>query len=326
MAKFVKLLGFAAAGCAPSLREAMASVAGPPVGFTAVGSLAVLWQKDAARVARRAPGRDAMRRALQTVQRRLEAACPLAAFLPADPAQCRCPEADIATLLADAMAPVGAALAGAGACHQWDVVLRWQAEAVVAAHRTRIAATAAPGPAGLAASIQSVLAQDRAMREAALRAALAPVTLALAATGASETETGLTCLLPAGAEAALEQALAHLPPDVTDGASADLRGPLPPLSFAAVRVACTSAGELAQAWRALALPDWIDADGLRRRWHDCAGRLHPDHGADDQGEMAAAGAAFRLLRGLLPAEAPAQTWTLAALQQRGARRLLVPAP
>jgi hypothetical protein len=257
------------------------------------------------------------------VQMRLEAACRVAPFLPADPAQCRCPAADAAALLADAMPEVSAALAGPGRCHQWDVVLRWHPEAVLARRRAEIAGA---GREELAASVAAALARERAMREAGLRAALGRVSLAVAsAAGAVETEAGLTVLLPAHGEAALEQALSALPPEISDGASADLRGPLPAVSFSAVRVVSAAPGEVAQAWQALALPDWIDADGLRRHWRECAARVHPDHGIAEDGPMVAAGAAFRLLRSLLPAGAPAQAWTLAALQRRSARMLQVPA-
>ena len=328
MAKCVKLLGFAASGDAASLADAMGALAGAPMIVMHAGGLAALAQEDGGTVLYPVSNTAAFA-ALRSVQLRLETACQLAPFLPADPSQCRCPQHDVAPMMADAIASLTTALAGPGRCHQWDVVLRWQAEAVVAARRDMIA-NAGGGRAGLAAAVQAALALERALREAGLHAAMAQIALAVAPAGSRETETGITVLLPSGGIAALEAALEALPDAVSAGASADIRGPLPPLSFAAVRVASASPDELAQAWQALALPDGIDEAALKRQWHECAGRLHPDHGATDHGKMAEAGAAFRLLRGLLPApdrsRAPDQSWTLAALQKRGARRLLVAAP
>jgi hypothetical protein len=50
----------------------------------------------------------------------------------------------------------------------------------------------------------------------------------------------------------------------------------------------------------------------------------------DGAPIRAAGAAFRLLRGLLPADTPGnlpgKVWSLPALQRRGALRLRVPSP
>ena len=324
MARCVKLLGFAAPEDAAGLAAAMGAVQGAPVRVVKAGGLAAIAQEDGGTVLYPAEKQAALA-ALRVVQLRMETACQLAPFLPADPSQCRCPLDDVAPMMADAVAPLSAALAGPGRCHQWDVILRWQAEAIVAARRDMIA-NAGGGQAGLAAAVQAALALERAMREAGLHAALADIALAVVPAGTAETETGLTVLLPADGIAALENALGALPESVSAGATADLRGPLPPLSFAAVRVASASPEALAQAWQVLALPAGIDADGLKRQWHECAGRLHPDHGAGDHGRMAEAGAAFRLLRSLLPAPEPDRAWTLAALQKRGARRLLVAAP
>jgi hypothetical protein len=201
-------------------------------------------------------------------------------------------------------------------------VLRWSPEAVAASRRAEIAVSAGQGAAALAEAVAAALARERDLRAAALRAALQPVALALAPAEGGAAEAGITVLLPAGEEAVLERALHSLPDAVTAGATADLRGPLPPLSFAAVRLASAAPAEVAQAWRLLDLPDRIDDAALRRQWRSTAARLHPDRGAVDDAPIAAAGNAFRLLRGLLPA-ASGQAWTLSALQQRGLRRLVV---
>ncbi len=74
----------------------------------------------------------------------------------------------------------------------------------------------------------------------------------------------------------------------------------------------------------LGLPDQVDAGSLRRHWHACAARLHPDHGAAEAAPIREANAAFRLLRGLLPVGGAEEPWSLPALQRRGALRLQVP--
>jgi hypothetical protein len=327
MADHVKILGFAHAASAAALTSALAAVPGRPVRVFCAGGLAALAQTDRnGGHARRRQSRATMLHALASVQRRLEVACLQGPFLPADPADGTCPADDIVPLLAASADAVGAALAAIGTCHQWDVILRWQAEPVVAARRAEIAKVAVAGQAGLADAVAAALGREREKREAALMQALAPVALSVLPARSGTTETAITALVPAGGEAVLETALCGLAPDISDGAAADLRGPLPPISFAAVRVARAAPGEVAAAWNRLALPEWVDAAALRQHWHACAARLHPDHGARDDGPITEAGAAFRLLRGLLPAEAPEKPITLAALQRRAAMRLQVPAP
>jgi hypothetical protein len=260
------------------------------------------------------------------VQRRLEVACQLGPFLPADPSQARCKSTALPALLNGAADTIADALAGPGRCHQWDVVLRWPAESVVASRRTDIARAAQEGGGGrvaLAEAVAAALAAERAQREAALRAAVAPVCLALLPAGAGTCETGLTCLMPPGGEAALEAALGALPAAITAEADADMRGPLPPLSFAAVRIDSAAAADIAQAWRTLALPHQVDAAALKQHWRSCAARLHPDRGVTDDAPMVAAGAAFRLLRDLLPPDDRAEAVTLRTLQKTSACRLRV---
>jgi hypothetical protein len=321
MARELTILGFGAASDAAVLRGVLQAVAGPPVLAVTAGSVVALAQHGGGPAVAR--GRGALLRGLRCVQMRLEAACQAAAFLPADPAHCGCRDTDLAALLAEAAEAIGVALAGPGRCHQWDVVLRWSPEAVAASRRAEIAGSAGQGATALAEAVASALARERDVRAAALLAALRPVALAVTAAEGGAAEAGLTVLLPAHGEAVLEQALQGLPDAVTEGAAADLRGPLPPLSFAAVRLASAAPAEVAQAWHLLDLPDHIDDAALRRQWRSTAARLHPDHGAADAAPIAAAGSAFRLLRGLLP-PASGQAWTLSALQQRGVRRLVVP--
>jgi hypothetical protein len=329
MAGWVTLLGFAAEEQGAALLAAMRAIPGPAVSLVRAGGLACLAQTETARFSFGLGGPASALQRLRTVQLRLEAACMLGPFLPADPAHARCARGAAAGLLAAAAASIAEALAGPGTRHQWDIVLRWQGDAVVAARRPEIAAAVAEaggGRAALAAAVEAALARERSRREAALRAAASRVALAMAPAGAGPTETGLTVLLSARGEAALEAALNALPADVSAGAAIDLRGPLPPVSFAAVRIDRAAPGEVAQAWRTLALPEHVDAAALRRHWRDCAARLHPDRSGGEQDMMASAGAAFRLLRDLLPDSENAPSWSLPALQRHAACRMSVRAP
>jgi hypothetical protein len=310
MAREVTILGFGAAVDAAALLTALQAIEGPKVlAVTAYGVVALAQHGGGPAVAR---GRGALLRGLHCIQRRLQAACQMAAFLPADPAQCGCRDDDLAVMLPEAADAIAAALDGPGRCHQWDVVLRWSPEAVAMSRRAEIAAEAGEGAGELAEAVAAALARERDRRASSLLAALRPVVLAMAPAEGGAAEAGVTVLVPAGSDATLERALRGLPDAITEGATADLRGPMPPLSFAAVRLASAATAELARAWRLLDLPDQIDDAALRRQWRRAAA------------PSAEAGSAFRLLRGLLPA-ASGHAWTLSALQQRGLRRLVAPA-
>jgi hypothetical protein len=257
MANWVTLLGFAAEGDGAAVLAAMQAVPGPKMRLLRAGGLAGLAQAEGGRFSFGRGSPAAALKRLRTVQLRLEAACLLGPFLPADPAHARCAWGAAAGLLAAAAPAIRKALAGPGTRHQWDIVLRWQAEAVVAARRAEIAAAATSGGgdrSALAEAVASALARERALREAGLRAAAAQVALAMAPAGAGQTETGLTVLMPASGEAALEAALNALPAEISGGATIDLRGPLPPMSFAAVRIDSAAASEVAQAWRSRWMP------------------------------------------------------------------------
>ena len=131
------------------------------------------------------------------------------------------------------------ALAAHGARQQWDIVLHWAPEAVVARHRAEIAPPPRTAPQALAEAVGAVLRAECARHEAAVLAALTPAVLAFAEGGAAcaDTQVAVTVLVAANAEAAVEAALDALPAEQMEGVSIDMRGPLPPLSFSAVRLA-----------------------------------------------------------------------------------------
>jgi hypothetical protein len=339
----VRLLGFLPEAAAAGLRPALDAVAGPRVelhhgpglvapGLVAPGlvapGLVALAQPEPPTPLLRGTRADMLSR-LHTVQRRLEIACQAGAFLPMDPAAACCPPGEVAAMLAQAWPALAAALAGHGRRQQWDIVLRWTPEAALAPRRAEIAAAAGADRALLAEAVAAALRETRALREAALIAALRPAVLAFAAAGAAgaETEVALTVLLPADGEAAVEAALGGLAPEHAAGATLDMRGPLPPLSFGPVRVAKVDAAALAAAWERLDLPARIDRDGLHRQWRRRAFALHPDRNAagGSATTLPETTTAYHLLRDLMRDAATAEI-TLAELSRHAGYRLIVPPP
>jgi len=239
----------------------------------------------------------ALLRSLAAVQQRLEALCQAGPFLACDPGAAICPAPELSLMLDAARPELAAAMPRFGGRHQWDVVLRWNPEAVISARRDEIK----PGPpAMMAAAIGRLLAEEVAARHAALLAALRPHVIAIAAAipAKGDAETGATIILAAGAEAAIEAALGELPAFATDGATCDLRGPLPALALGALRMMHCDTAELSAAWDRLGLPDKLEPRELALRWRNLAARLHPDTQAPGASAeaMAEAGAAYRLLR------------------------------
>ncbi len=343
MGQQVRLLGFTRAANADALLQALRQTSGPAlrVWFQAghdTGrdtSVAALGQNEPGRAPWTMLDRAGLLAGLRAVQTRLERACITASFLPLDPAAAVVPEAAVPGLLAASVPRLHDAIADAGKLHQWDVVLRWSAEAVVAAKRAEIADEAArPGQDGdvcraaMAQAVSNALGRERAMREAALRAALAPAVLRMAELGNGPAQTGLTVLVPAGGEAAIESALQTMPDSASALAEIDLRGPLPPVSFAAVRVTQAEPGDIARAWRLLAMPDTADAARLRAAWVAAANCVHPDHaGPASTGDaMADVNGAYRLLCAASSAHARTAGWSLRQLQRRAALHLTTPVP
>jgi hypothetical protein len=274
---------------------------------------------------------------LHTVQRRLEVACQAGPFLPMDPAAATCPAATVPRLLQDSWQELAAALAEHGGRQQWDVVLRWEAEKLISLHRAALATAATEGKAALAEAVAAVLARGRAVREAALVGALAPVSLARSTPIGGETEVAITLLMPSGGESAIESALGALTwPDAAaaeiDALAVDMRGPLPPVSFTAARLVAVEQSDVALAWGRLRLPEQIDSAGLHAQWRSMAAAAHPDRqpGLDSSkanDAVADLTAAYHLLRPLWPdARSPSANAKLSLPQvlRRAGHRLVVP--
>jgi hypothetical protein len=328
MAAKLRLLGFTEAGQAGKTLAAMATIPGPAVQLCDYGCLTALGQPEADRAFWTQLGNRALSEGLRCVQMRLERACLAGPFLPMDPAASPLPASAVQGLMASAQAALTVALDDAGQLHQWDLVMRWPGEEVVAAHRSAIATAASgAGPAALAEAVAAVLTAERERRHAALLAVITPVARATRKLSGGPAETGLTVLVRPGGEAAIEAALARLPDDFGDTTSVDLKGPLPPVSFAAIRLCQAEPGAIAQAWRLLDLPARVDAPGLRAKWLAAAAHLHPDlnRAATAADAMVSANQAYALLRTAL-AQADGAAWTMQQLQRRAARHFAVPSP
>ncbi len=324
----LRLLGFAPLDGLEALRAKLAAVPGAALSTRCGAAVAAVLQMEPPVKLMRRRQKDLLS-GLHTVQRRLEIACLAGPFLPMDPSAACCPADQVAELLAPSWDLLATALARHGTSHQWDVILRWAPEEVVAQRRDEIAAAAAGrGPVGMAEAVAAALRAERARREAALLAALAQAVLAVAPGGAvgTEAEIAVTVLVGAGGEACIEAALQNLDPAQFAGASADLRGPLPPLSFAPARLAVAEPGEVASAWHRLGLGENIDRAGLHAHWRQRAASAHPDRHPPAEQQAAAAALseitrAYHLLRDLLPNPGPI---TLPLLLRRAGYRLILP--
>lgn len=319
-----RLLGFAPRKGAERLVAALGFIAGPPVAACHGPRVVTLLQAEPA-APLQTEGRAALTERLLTVQRRLEVACRAGLFLPMDPAAACCPAGALPALLAPAQDALADALAAHGGGQQWDIVLRWSAQAVLLRHQTELACSAPGGPGVLADAAAGVLLRERGRREAELLNALDQVVRAFAPRGASasETEIAVTVLVDAGAEAPVEAALNRLPE--SDEAAIDMRGPLPPLSFHAVRLKSVDAQAVRKAWAALDLPERADLAALHRQWRHCAAAVHPDRrGPGHLVSVSDLTAAYRLLKPLMTAEPGGQFQTLNALLRHAGLRLAVP--
>lgn len=319
----LRMLGIAPGGDAGALLARMEALPGPPMALLRAGSIAALMQQAEApaQALLLAKDRAGLLKKLAALQRRLEAGCMAGPFLPADPGAATLPAETWPALLAAQAEAAARALADHGGTHQWDVILRWSPDSVLGPARDSLRGL---GRAAMAATVSGLLAEARMARLAALRAALTGRVLAVAEASpvAEDTGVGLTVRVPAGGEAAIEAALFAMPGELTKDVAADLRGPLPPLSFAAARVAAVPADAIDRAWSLLELPDAVAPAELQRRWRGIAGRLHPDHTGPeaDPGRFAEAAEAYRLLHSL----AGAGEVRRAALVGRDACRLLLP--
>jgi hypothetical protein len=342
MAKIVmrqaRILGFAARAGAAGLHAAMSAVRGPDLYMLYGPAVVALFQGEPdLPLAGDDPGEATA--GLLSVQRRLEAGCAAGSFLPMDPAAACCPYGDVGPLLDATGAQLAETLRRQGDRRQWDISLRWPSNVVAARHQSEIVPAAslrAPGispAASLGAPIfaeaaGSVPPAERNRRAAALLAALRPAVLAFAEGGAAATgcQVAVTVLMATNAgAAAIEAALDGLATEYAEGCGIDIRGPLPPLSFPAVRLAMTDADAVTHAWSTLGLGNRVDLAALHRCWRQGAVAAPPGRQPDipiTGATVAELTTAYRLLRDLLANDGP---FTMADLLSRCGTRLVMPA-
>jgi hypothetical protein len=321
------LLGFAPEATLAAQAAAMRAVDGPKLVVVAGEGVAAVAQAGAPPCrATRTPGRSrlsaARLKSLATVQARLEQACLNGAFLPADQGRAAVASGLLPGLLAVEAPRLAHAIALHGSLRQWDVILRWPPQAVLTPARQALE-TARADRAVLAAAVADVLAKARAVRDEALHGALAAAAYALLPLAPGDCAAGYTVLAGRDGDQAIIAALDGLPAAVTAGAEADLRGPMPPVSFAVARLETNTASGIAAAWQRLELPALLDDAGLRAAWRRGAFAAHPDQGGAGAGADALheAAGAYRLLRRVLH---PGSRLTLAEAQARAGVTLHLP--
>ncbi|WP_160000708.1 GvpL/GvpF family gas vesicle protein [Roseomonas sp. 18066] len=286
MGGLLRLLGIAPRAAAEAVGSALARIPGPAIGRFPEGDCIAFAQSEPPGPRSERQAEATRLRALQLVQRRLEAACLAGPFLPASPAAALCPAAELPALLAAAAPRLQIALAEDAGTHQWQLTLRWPRERLMAlrhamiAHATEDAAGdgALPGPAGLAAAEEAALRDELAYRAAVLEAALAPAVRRLQRQGAEPLALRYLLLVPRDGEAAIEAVLRGLAPAIARGAMADLQGPMPPVHFHAWQVAEAEEQALRAAWALLGLPERVELAALRR-----CGRPAPPPPVPDRG-------------------------------------------
>ena len=321
----IRLLGFAHRCDTARLEQALGQLPGPVL-HTLPDDDVTAFLQDEPPTPKSRQGRKALLEGLQVVHRRLEAACALGAFLPMDPAHASCTAGQVAPLLEEHWSALTEALSAYGPHQQWDVALRWSAEPVLHSARDSLSKVGASGDrAALAEAVAAVLRRVRDSRATALTEAMAKTTLAQTDSRfATDTDVAITVLVPRLGESAIEQALMAMPAALTEGVEADLRGPMPPVSFHAVRLLRIEQGETARSWQLLGLPEQADAQILHRCWRDRASACHPDRqplATASSETFADLGRAYQLLRPQLGASRT----TLRALSRRNDLHLSVPA-
>jgi hypothetical protein len=321
----VRLLGFADLRGIERLRQTVEALPGPPVRVvTGLNVAALVQDEPSTPMARR--NKKVLFDELQSIHRRLEHSCQHGAFLPVDPGAACCPSGAVESTLQMSWGGLADCLAQAGLYHQWDVVLRWLPEIALEGHRAALALVAAQrDPAALGVAIGDALRAERTRRETSLVAALSGSVTALSQGGAvgSETEIAITVLVSRGGEGAIEDALDRIPSDQATGVTADLRGPMPPVSFAAVRLVRIDHADIVRSWQILGLPHRADATSLHQKWRTLAAAAHPDR---FPGEPASAiqfteiTESYRLLRTLLGA----QPGSIDSLKRHTGYRVILP--
>ncbi|WP_131829821.1 GvpL/GvpF family gas vesicle protein, partial [Teichococcus deserti] len=283
MAGLLRLLGIAHRTAAEAVGGALARIPGPAVSRFPEGDCIAFAQSEPPGPRSERQAEATRLRALQLVQRRLEAACLAGPFLPASPAAALCPAAELPALLAAAAPRLQIALAEDAGTHQWQLTLRWPREQLMALRHAMISdgrggQDVLPTAAQRAAAEEDALKEELACRGTVLEAALAPAIRRLQREPAEPQALRYLLLIPRDGEAAIEAVLRGLAPEIARGAVADLQGPMPPVHFHAWQVAEAEEQALRAAWALLGLPERVELAALRR-----CGRAAPPPALPDRG-------------------------------------------
>jgi Gas vesicle synthesis protein GvpL/GvpF len=300
-----RLLGYAPLEGLDGLLATLNAVPGPAVEAWHGSSLAALLQSEpddtlfCAQQISQAAG-------LPGVQRRLELACHTGPFLPQDPAAATVPSDAVPSLLSTAWPALDSALFTHGTHQQWEILLRWSPEAILARQSPQGAFLPAQiiSHAARTAALRTAIRTERTRQEARLLNALSRAVLAFAADGSDDGDTAIrvTALIKTGTEHRMETALESLE---EGDLGIELRGPMPPVTFSPVRIVTTEAIEITGAWHTLELGERTDRTHLQKQWRHLAASLRPDRQSHRLSGAAPGIAgltdAYRMLRSLLPA-------------------------
>jgi hypothetical protein len=265
-------------GCIPHRAVAAILAEGPALSVVHAADLtAVLWPAVARRSLLRALSRTAVVERLRLRQVLLERLLDIAQVLPALPGATMTGE-EAARMLRCNAALVRQAAQTLGARMQYQVTVSWSPAAALA--RFRDAPELAPAgrgdPAGAALRTAEGAERLRMRLGAAFRADLAAATedhLGLPCVG-PETLVNTAVLLSRSGVPALESALERIDAVWTDGLSIRMVGPLPPVSFASLRIERIPCARLRTAAAALGLDD--PAQDPEPAFRRAVLRLHPD--------------------------------------------------
>lgn len=312
MTGLVRLLGIGQPENTAVLRSALARVVGPSLVSHEEVDFTAFAQREPSGP-RRSLNEAAQAQSRMVVRQRLEAACRAAPFLPANPSAALCAAAELPTLLSSSALELSEALARDGATHQWQMTLRWPVDHWLSAHRARLSDGSLRDGTALARAIANAMAETAAERALRVEAVLAPIVLRVARVPAGETELSFALLVPRGREEIIERGLQLLPQDLSRGGSAELRGPMPPVHFAAWQVAEAEGPALRAVWALRGMPRQIEAEALVQRRLRCAAGRAAEEKAKRQ----------RIGEGEEPeCPAPGDSPDLQALLSRACRRLV----
>jgi hypothetical protein len=243
-------------------------------------------------------------RELVELQRILEALAAIGPLLAARPDTRLDDEAEALELITAEASRLREGLQDYGWARQFQVTVKWDAAAMVAALRQRadvVAALAeAPGRLAAGTALQAIMLGERERLAGEILARLSRVARQwlLMPQDGEDCVSNLVVLIDAEIEPQLDAVLAEL--DVLLPGNSLIRcvGPLPALSFAALSLDRVDPDRIDTARRLLGVGYRLTPESVRTAWRDYVRTHHPDvaEACAGSSEFAAASAAYHLLR------------------------------